>query len=333
MIITYFQNKSLGELMIPKAKDRINHQGKKLLFSLIVMIFLSGIIYSQGIEFIALSSKGNNKIVRSSKEVNLIAGDKIYENDILRINNNSFVNLVYKDGHTLNINSPGQYSTKKLIELAGQQKSSVNKKFANFVLAQFVQTENDLNNMHTLGEVVRSGISSIDYAVPQSTNYIDSLVTFNWYPSAKNNTYIFKLIGEPDITLYMKECNDTSITFNLDNLNLHRGTLYKWMIYTSDMKFASDTNDFVWLPLSKVFEIKDSLDLLNKDLGDIDSSLKQIILASFYSRNNLNIDMIKSYERAVVLDPQNIDYKKLLENVYYRLGLIRKALEINSQLQ
>ena len=104
---------------------------KKHLLLLTLMLFCCNLSFSQGIKFIVLTSNGDISLIRNSIITTVKAGVNIIDKDKLKVGKYSYIDLVYKDGRTLEITSAGTYSSSKLITMADKkrilpQQSSVN---------------------------------------------------------------------------------------------------------------------------------------------------------------------------------------------------------------
>ncbi len=304
----------------------------KKLFLLITIIFLYNLSYCQEIKFIALTAKGKITLTRGTKILTVKPGEKIYDNDKIRLNKNTYLDLVYKDGRTLELKKVGTYDYKNLVSILNSNKSSTTKKFTKYVLAQFVQSVDDIGNMKVTGSVERLIKFPIDYCTPSNTDIYEDIATFSWYPTLKKS-YIFSIVDNAGKVIFSKQLNDTSISINFKKNKLTRGDNYKWFLTEAGKnKSLTDTSHFYWLPQSKATLIKDSVNILMKDFRNIDNSLKQTLLASFYNNHKLYIDMLAAYEKAIHYSPKDITYKKLYIQALNNVGLKRKAEALFKQL-
>jgi hypothetical protein len=305
---------------------------KNLLSLIIIVIVFTSFSFCQGLKFIVLTANGSISLTRNSNTANLKAGEKILDNDKLKVGKKSYLNLVYQDGKTLEIKAAGTYNTAKLITMVNSKKNSSAKKFSNFVLAEFVKSVDDLGNMKVTGAVERIIKASIDYCTPPNTNIVDPIITFSWY-SVTGNSYTLKLTDFSGNVLYSTESNDTSLTLNLQQLNLSRDNNFKWYVKDNKrQKALTDTCRFYWMSQAKADSIKKSVNSFLKDFDKVDHSIKQTLLASFYSDNKLYIDMLQAYSRAIELSPENITYKKLYFAALNKAGLSRMASSYKSQI-
>jgi hypothetical protein len=109
-------------------------------------------------------------------------------------------------------------------------------------------------------------------------------------------------------------------------LGLVRDNCYKWYVKSSNTEDElPDTCKFYWLSQFAADSIKKSAGNLIVDFDYLDHSLIQTLLASFYSKNKLYIDMLHAYERAIELSPENDIYQKLYLKALENLGLERMA--------
>jgi hypothetical protein len=298
---------------------------KKILLSIAAVLLCYNLLFCQEVKFIALTINGSVTLSRNNNVITLKTGEKIFDKDKVKVGKKSYLNLVYKDGKTLEIKSAGTYTGSKLITMVNSKKNSSAKKFSNFVLAGFVKSVDDLGNMKATGAVERLIKSSIDYCTPPNTNIMEPVITLNWFGVA-GNSYTLKLTDLAGNVLYSTELNDTTLTLNLQQLNLSRSNSYKWVVKDNKRpKALTDTCRFYWLSQSSSDSIKISAKKLLADLTKLDHSIKQVLLASFYSGNKLYIDMIQAYERAIELSPENETYKNLYFSSLNKIGLGRLA--------
>ncbi len=305
---------------------------KKMILIFMAIIFIYNLSYCQEVKFIALNVKGKVNLIKGSKTLIIKVGDKIYDKDKIKINKNTYLDLVYKDGRTLNLRKAGEYDSKKLISLINSNKSSTTKKFTNYVLAQFVQSVDDIGNMKVTGSVERLIKFPIDYCTPSNTDIYGEIAAFSWFSSTKKS-YIFSIASSTGKIIYSKQLNDTSLVINFKKIKLTRGDHFKWFITeASKNKSLTDTSHFYWLTQTNANLIKDSVNILMKDFRNIDNSMKQTLLASFYNNHKLYIDMLAAYENAIKFSPNDVTFKKLYIKALDKVGLKRKAELLFKQL-
>ncbi len=305
---------------------------KRIILFIAVITFACGSSFSQNAKFVVLTVKGSVTLQRNNKASSIKAGEKIYDNDNVKIGKKSYLDLVYKNGKTIEVKSAGLYSTAKLIKIANSSRSTSTKKFADFVLAEFAKSVDDINNMKVTGSVERLIKPAIDYASPYNTDILNQVVTFKWY-SISSGSYVFSIANSSGKVVYTQNISDTLINLNLQNIKLAQGNNYKWFVSDAKKpKALIDTCRFFLLSKNNAKSIKDTINILMKSWKNYDQSIKQALLASFYYNHKLYIDMLQAYEKAIELSPDNLTYKKLYVLGLDKVGLKRKAEELNKQL-
>jgi tetratricopeptide (TPR) repeat protein len=304
---------------------------KKLILLISISLFYCNLIFCQGIKFIVLNSTGDISLIRNTIEKTVKVGEIIFDKDKLKVGKYSYANLVYKDGTTLAIRSAGTYNTTKLIKMIASKRNDSARKLNKLVLAEFVKSVDALDNIMVGGSSESIIEASIEYCTPTHTYILDQVITFNWF-AVKDNNYTFRLTDFSGNTLYSSELSDTSITLNLQQLNLARDNIYKWYVKDNKSEDAlTDTCRFYWLSQPAADSIKKSVERLLADFDKFDHSIKQALLASFYAQNKLYIDMLQAYERAIELSPEIDIYKRLYIEALENLGLERMAEAFRSK--
>jgi len=306
---------------------------KKIFFTLVLIIIYYNVSICGEVKFLVLTANGSVTLIRNSNSAAVKSGDKIYDSDKIKVGKKSYLNLVYMDGKTLEIKSAGTYGASKLITMVNSKKNTSAQKFSKFVLAEFVKSVDDLGNMKVTGAVERIVKASIDYCTPVNTNVFEPVVTFSWF-SVPGNSYTINLADISGNVIYSKELNDTSVTLDLQQLNLSRSASYKWFVKDNKKEKAlTDTCRFYWVASASADSIKISENKLLKDFSKVDHSIRQTILASFYSDNRLYIDMLQAYQRAMELSPENDTIKRLYYLALNKSGLSRMASSFKNQLK
>ncbi len=303
---------------------------KRIIFFSFLLIAISS-VYCQQAKFVVLTVKGSVTLERNNRAYSIKAGNKLYENDKVKLNKKSYLDLVYTDGKTIELKTTGTYPVYKLIKMAKESRTSSSKKFANYVLAQFAKSVDDINNMKVTGSVERLVKPAIDYATPPLTNILDPVVTFNWF-SVPSRSYIFSIVNPEGNVAYSQKISDTLITVNLQKLKLKRDNGYKWLVKdASKAKALNDTCRFFWLSQKEAKSIKDTINILMKDWRSYDQSVKQALLASYFFNHKLYVDMLEANKRAMELSPGNDTYKKLYIMALDKAGLKQMAADLDKK--
>lgn len=287
-------------------------------------------LIAQDDSFTVLSFSGKVSFLNSGKKWNPIqAGDRIEKSGKIKLENNSYTALMYKDGRTLEINTAGTYDNKKLNELLTKNNPSISKRFSQFVLTELTKGSSQKKEMKTFAAVVRVRPGLIETAIPSYTKIVESQFNFSWYKYIGTQKYIFNLISPNGSIIYMNLISDTSITVNLADLNIIKGLCYNWFVYDADsIEISSDTNCVTVMPSFESKSIYDSLTVLEKTLIENDSPLNQLIIAAYLESNDLNLAALEHYNKANLLAPEVEQYKEIIINFLLKNKLYKQASDL-----
>jgi len=290
-----------------------------------MLTYLQFVLYAQGSSFTVLAVSGKVFLIsgNSNSNVNLTIGAKLVEGDKLQLNEGSYIGLFHSNGKTIEIKNPGQYDYSQVLKALLSNSRTTEKKFSQFVYTELTNKLKKAYEMKMTGAVVRGRLNFISVNIPYSFSALDSTVNFSWNSIPLSKGYIFKLINNSGQTVFMKKMRDTSINVNLNSLYLESDINYKWVVFNyENEKISSDTNYFSTLSTFKIKEITDSLNEIYGTIGSDNNALNAILYAEFYQRNNLNIEALNEYKRAVDLEPSVELYNNL-----YQAYLIKMKLE------
>jgi hypothetical protein len=301
---------------------------KKIVIILLVLIttFPNYKLYAQTDLFTILAVQGKVAISKNKPDVwkNLKIGDKFSSEYKIKIGKNSYAGMIYANGKSVELHQQGIFNCSELKSSALGSPASSNKKFVEFVLKELTKNIENSREMKVTGAVVRERINEIVVGIPSNTSIIDANMNFKWFPYTGTNDYNFKIIDEENKTIYMKKLQDTSITIDLNLFCFPGNPGFRWIVSDYDnSKISSDTNYIIKFTQSQAEAIKDSVALINETIGNEESSINQTILAEFYQRNNLNIDALEAYKKAVKLSPGVKIYPNLFKEFLNKVGLIR----------
>jgi hypothetical protein len=169
---------------------------------------------------------------------------------------------------------------------------------------------------------VHRGLEDIKLLLPESLNSVLSdTVAINW-ESKVSGPYIVTLKNMFDDELLVKETSDKHVKVNLKEAKLLKESPILVEIRSkSDPKRKSEQRIVKRLPAKEADQINASLANEVKDFTE-ESSLKELVKASFYEQNKLIIDAKSAYEKAVKLSPDVPTYQE-----YYEEFLLRNKLK------
>jgi hypothetical protein len=300
----------------------------KVVMNLIIIIFAAFIcnIPAQTDSFTILAVQGKVLLSKNKPVMwsNLKIGDRFSGDSKIKLSKDSYAGMIYSNGTSIELHQPGIYDCSTLKSLTLNTQISSNKKFMDFVLKELSKKIDNPLEMKVTGAVVRGRINYIAAGMPFNTCIIDPIVNFKWYPDERTDYYNFKILDGENRTLYIKKLQDTSITININLFNNPGNSCFKWIVSNYEkLEISSDTNYIIKFTQLQTEAIKDSVEQLNEILGKEQSALNQIILAEFYQRNNLNIDALNGYKKAVSLAPKVKIYSAMFKEFLNKVDLTR----------
>jgi hypothetical protein len=303
-----------------------------LLFFFLIIIG-TGHLFAQENYFTVLAAQGEISLKKINVKgwVDLKTGDKINSGEKLKVGSNSYIGLLYSSGISTEIKTEGIYDFDRIKNSTKNTFKSPNKKFADYVFNQLTKKAEESGEMKSMGAVVRQRANFIEAGIPFSFLAIDSNIVFKWYPVftsshgiSDSTYYIFKLTNNKNVTLFMKVLADTVFNCSINSFHLTKGETYKWIVLDyNNSKFSSDTN-YIMIPSSgKLDAIRDSINELNSNFGSDSTAITQIIYASFYQNNQLNIQALDAFRTAEQLAPDVEIYKKMFAEFLLSIKLTR----------
>lgn len=348
---------------------------KKFFLIWIFLLFIYSFASAQNYEYKVLAQKGEISVQRnnSSKWVKIKIGDLIYNNDKIKVENNSYVGLSHNSGKILDLTKSGTYTTADLNKkLQSKKNNTVTGKFVKYVSEQIdntggiFATSSQTEKMKTTGAINRSleldaqegqkintmtgldkntssAISAVANLVfpsddakirailPRTSYLFDDDANFSWHKDSETQSYTIFIIDRNDAIIFSKMTNDTSITINLKNTNLKPGTNYYWYVQGRDKK--SDQYNIYWLTQAEKANINTDLVSIYNELGDEDTPLRNLILATFYEDANIQERAISSYKKALNMAHNPDEFKRLYGRYLVNIGLFESAKIVFDSIQ
>lgn len=298
----------------------------KLLFSTLLIFFLVNTSFGQGFVFRVLASKGSNQVKKatSGETVPLKTGATLMSNDEIIAGTGAYIGLMHKTGRTIEVRNPGVTKITDLESKLASQQSDVANKYAQFVMNKMNESDEDVNanyrrNMKATGAVQRaSGGGSIKVMLPSTVDVLNPEAIVRWAETdeVENPTYVVSIKNIFDEEIYSAETAKTSLALNLQDENLASETLVILNVKVKDNEnVKSGDYGIKKVASDDAAAINANLESLRAEVPDNDNSpLNKLIYASFYEENNLILDAITQYEKAIELSPDVDDFKMLYDN-------------------
>ncbi len=291
-------------------------------------------LYAGGYEFKVMAVKGNVKIydASSKKWESAKTGSQASKNDKIKIHKNAYASLIHKSGKAVELSKPGTYNASAVSKKVAASKSNVSQRFADYLMDEISSSESleesdYASQMGTTGAVERSleKPKPIKLNSPRKVHFMNPVFTFRWKPLKDVKNYKLIISDRFDKPIFEKEARCCSITLNADELDLNRDSYYFWKVRAeSDKNKESDYACFLTLSDKKIGAIKDTVDIIKKELKGGNKASSQIILAAFYEQNYLISQAINSYQKALKYAPNVPIYDNLYKRFLNKLQITPK---------
>ena len=308
---------------------------KKIFSKIFILVFLILLIsfngHAQQYSFKVLTFWGKVDYRTSSTQSwkKVQTGESLKIDYEVRLDKNSYVALMFNDGRTMEIKDEGIFEINDLEQNMKHSKISVTQKFANFVAQEIIMDKSEKKDMKTFAAVVRVKPNHIDVAIPSFTSVLDPVIDFSWYSYPSTEQYIFSILNSSGTTIFMDLVDDTTYTIDMDKLKLNRGTVFKWYVFDADYpKIVSDTNAVNVISFDNRALILDTLQMLNEEIESNETPLSVLSLCSFFERNNLNVEALNQFSKAILLAPESEEYKNLFAKFLLKHKLYVRASEL-----
>ncbi|MDX2196157.1 MAG: hypothetical protein NW207_07045 [Cytophagales bacterium] len=290
----------------------------------ILGITLSLYTYAQSEVFKVLASRGKNTL---SDGTAIVAGKKLSNSDVVTVGANSYLGLIHNSGKSVEVKEAGTYKIAELASKALAKNSSVTKKYSDYVLGELTKSDGaDIHaqyqkNMKVTGSVERAiSSASIALCLPKSSSIIETVNTISWVKNPKATSYTVEILNMFDDVILSKETSDTSFTFDINSIKMPKdNTLMVRVKANSELK--SDNFVLKTMNISKNPDVVADNDFLKKEYSE-ESALNYLMKASFYAQNNLFIDAKKSFEAAIRLEPEIVEYRNAYKNFLAKNNMI-----------
>jgi len=280
--------------------------------------------FGQNYLFKVLANKGANE-VKSNKEVSwrpVKTGTTLVSGDEIKVTQNSYIGLVHKSGRTIELRDPDLISVD---ELASGLKvgSTVVSKYADFVLNSLTDDEvTKYNNLVVTGAVTRAGqYYDINVQMPLFVEVLREEAKFKWNPVEGQSGYVVTLRNMFNDILITREVRETEITLDLSQSSLaNEKLLVLDVVSIDDDSIRSDEYGIKRLSPGTYQKVTSELEILKPVIGD-NTSLNQVMMAIFYEENNLIINALTAYEKAIEMSPDVEDFRVLYDEFLQRNNL------------
>lgn len=304
---------------------------KLFITSTLLIFFLVNTSYGQSFVFRVLASKGANQVkkAQSGETIPLKTGATLMSGDELIAASGAYIGLMHKSGRTIEVRNPGVTKITDLETKLAKNQSTVANKYAQFVMNKMSESDGDLSsnyrkNMKATGAVERATSSAaLKVLLPSSVDILNPEAIIRWKGAEEvaDAAYVVSIKNIFDEEIYSAETSDTSLNINFedDNLANERLVILNVKVKGNDEIMSGDYG-IKRMSADDAASINENLDALKSEISE-DSPLNNLIFASFYEENNLILDAMTQYEKALIASPDVEDFKSLYDDFLAKNGL------------
>ncbi len=301
------------------------------------MLSLAIALNAQQAKFKVLAVKGEVKYSNLEKGPweTLSLKSQLSDESIIKIESEQYVGLVHQSGKTLELKTKGKYKVAELSKDVQSKPVNITKRLTAYLIEEvnqyddMMKTQNYRKNMDVTGAVERSIEIRNDYGSeettmnlmiesnpitlisPRKSNVLNGNVTFSWEPAQSIKQYKFCLDDRFDREILSITTENTSVTINLNELNLEKDVYYFWTVYDKNNPLAKSF-DCAFLIFDDIEQTKIHNDIasIKTELEWSDSPLNHLVLAAYYNEHSLYFNALEHYGLAVAKAPDVEDLKK-----------------------
>ncbi len=319
----------------------------KKIILLLLAVFLTAQVFAQQGKFKVLAVKGEVKYAKSEKGPwePLTLKAELNENTLIKLESDNYVGLIHQSGKTLELKNKGKFKIADLSKDIEKKPANITKRLTAYLLEEVNQYDDIMSkgnyrkNMQETGAVERSVEIMNDYSTeesivdlltemnaitlisPRKSNVINGKITFSWELNPDIKEYKLYLHDRFDREVFSTTTSNTSVTIDLNELNLDPDVYYFWNVSDKNNPL-SKSYDCAFLILNAEEQAKIQNDIKNiySELEWSDSPINNLVLATYYNENQLYFNALEHYEKAMTKAPDIDDFKKFYELFRFKVS-------------
>lgn len=297
---------------------------KKLLFTVSfvwgLLLVSAQMLWAQDYTFQVLALDGEVLYMKGEQWQTVELGQSLMVNDVLRLEENAYLGLAHRNGHTLSLSKEGTYEVNSLGNKVSSRERGVASKYADL----YVNSLKNASNKTAGASAERNTDQSrVKILLPNSVDVFNDEVILRWKnTSSLEERYEVKLKNMFNEVIMVKEVQDTKAVLDFNNEKIAKERMIIVSVNSIDFK-DQQSSDYGMKHLTpeEAAPIARELNELKLEITDQQSALDKLILASFYEQNNLLADALTNYEYAISLAPDVEAFRVAYEQFIFRNGL------------
>lgn len=286
----------------------------------VAFVLISAFTFGQDYAFKVLASKGANEVKSGDSWQPLKTGASLKPTDELKIAPNAYLGLISAKGKPVELREAGSI---KVADIKVNDGGSALNKYTDFILSS--NAEGKKNKLGATGAVVRDIKESkaISLILPEKDfPYVyNRAVVINWDGQNVQGPYVVIVKDMFEETISTFETPEVSFTLDMSDAKLASQTAVFVEVHVkADPKLGSSRYYIKPMPVAEREKIKKELDEIIGDVSE-ETALNKLLLARFFQENDLLIDAIGEFEKAVKLAPDVPEYKNYYDEFLYSRGM------------
>lgn len=301
-------------------KSSINPMKTRKLSLVLAFVLVGTFVFGQDYSFKVLASKGANEIKTGDTWQPLKTGTALKAGDEVKIGQNAYLGLISAKGKPKELREAGSF---KVADIKVEDGGSALNKYTDFILSS--NAEGKKNKLGATGAVTREFGDAKAIAVilpPKEMPFVyNSSVVINWDGGKATGPYIVTVKDMFEEPIKKFETPEVSFTLDLKDPKLaSQQTILVEVVSKADPKLGSAQYFVKQMPAAEREKVKKQLEDILGDVSE-ETAMNKIFLARFFEENNLLIDAIGEYEKAVKLAPDVPDFREYYDTFLYRRGM------------
>lgn len=295
----------------------------RTLTTVLALIFVSSVAFSQEFVFRVIANKGNNEVKTGDTWQPVKTGASLKQGDEIKLVENAYLGLVHASGKPLEVKKAGPYKVADLAAMVSGNSSVLNK-YTDFILSS--NAEEKKNKLSATGAVHRAtDNAAIAVSLPdnQFAGIYNATAVINWDGEIAG-PYVVTLKNMFEDELMKVETPENQFVVNLNEAKLANETAILVEIRSkADPKLVSKQHLIKKLAPAEQEKVKALLSEISSEVAE-ENAMNKLMLAGFYEANNLYIDAITAYEEAIKLAPDVEAFKEAYQDFLLRHNMTKQ---------
>jgi hypothetical protein len=280
---------------------------------------------AQGHVFSILANKGTNQIKQGTAWNTAKTGSKIYKGNSLKVSNSGYLGLMHKSGKTVELKTAGEYSISDLESKIQTSTSSYAERYTKFAL-NIDGSEGAKYNYNVTGSVERGGTYSL---LSDDTIKVIKNIPFTmpWITNNSEDDVELRIINLFNDKLYSAKGNGNSTVIDLSKTSIKSTDFYVINLFDPNSEdeepLMPKSYNLKLIDNQNSIDITNEYNLLTKELN-LNSSLDQMVLASFFVEKGLPNYAASHLYQASMISPDVEDYKGAFYQYLDNEGIVTK---------